>query len=546
MTKMFDPTPPIITRRTMLKGTAAAVIGLAPVIGGKRNARAADPKTLVVAAPSTPQSLDTQFEGALGTIDAAGALYDSLIEYQKAPDPKVPAVRRENLEPDGVKDKLAKSWEVADGGLTTRFFLKEGVKSNWGNELTADDVKYTYDRKFAAGGMGPFFTSVIGLSKPEQVKVEGRYVVSFITERPNPISVIAHTNLYNPILDGAKCKEMASDDDPWARSFLDNDTAGFGPYVMQQLARGQQAVFAARKDYYGDAPYFDTVIVREVPSSASRVSLLQGGAVDIAQFLDPAEYKSLAKADDVAVETVAASSQLWAFMNIKEKPFDSKLVRQAMNYVFPHAIMLNTVFYDLAEKQIACMPLFYPMVRKDLWRYDTDPDKARALLAEAGYPDGFETEITYNAGDPNQERIAILFQTALREINVKLSLKKVPADIFFNFVADREHKMIFYNDAAWTADPGYALQLYFYSTTHNNYGNWANQEFDELIDRGRTVIDPAEREKIYSRAQEIVMDECPWLFMAYTNFTLAHRADVQGWTYYTSNNLRFQDFHRQT
>ena len=155
MTKLFDPTPPIITRRTVLKGVAAtAAVGLTPAAGSMRSARAAaDPKTLVVASPSTPQSLDTEFEGALGTIDATGVLYDSLIEYAKIPDPELSTVRRENLELEGLKDKLAKSWEVTNDGLTTRFFLKEGIKSNWGNEFTSEDVKYSYDRKFAAGGM---------------------------------------------------------------------------------------------------------------------------------------------------------------------------------------------------------------------------------------------------------------------------------------------------------------------------------------------------------------------------------------------------------
>jgi peptide/nickel transport system substrate-binding protein len=92
---------------------------------------------------------------------------------------------------------------------------------------------------------GGFFTSVIGLTAPDQVKVEGKYVVSFDTEKPNSISVIDHTNLYNPIFDGTKCKEMATDDDPWARKFVDNNGAGFGPYVIEQLSRGQQAVFRA-------------------------------------------------------------------------------------------------------------------------------------------------------------------------------------------------------------------------------------------------------------------------------------------------------------
>ncbi len=168
--------------------------------------------------------------------------------------------------------------------------------SNWGNELTAEDVKYTFDRKFEVKGAGAFMTSVMGLPGKDAVKVESKYVVSFTLAKPNPILMIVCGHLANPIFDSKKCKEMSTTDDPWARKFLDTNVAGFGPYNLKTITRGQQLVAAARSDYYGNKPFFDTVIFREVPASATRLQLLQGGAVDIAQNLAPIEMKSLAGA----------------------------------------------------------------------------------------------------------------------------------------------------------------------------------------------------------------------------------------------------------
>ncbi|MCB1994024.1 MAG: ABC transporter substrate-binding protein [Geminicoccaceae bacterium] len=549
---MSDPRLPFFDRRTFFR-TTTAIAGAAvmPRILAISPAMAQAGSTMVIAAPATPQSLDCNFDVSLGTFEAIGALYDGLLGFEKIPDPGVPDARREDISfhpelPGGVNmvGKLAESWELDPSGTRVVFKLREGVMSNWGNELTAEDVRWTWNRAFELGALGAFYTAVSGLTSPDDVRVEDKYVVSFNTQSPNPLLLKIHTNLYTPVYDSTKCKEVGGTDDPWARKFIENDSAGFGPYRLQQLTRGQQAVFAARDDYYGGKPAIDTVVFREVPTSAARVQLLQGGAVDIAQYLQPLEIISLQRVPNVVVETVPASFMIWIQLNAKMAPFDNVDVRRAMNFAFPQQQVLETVYQGLASPLDGCMPNIYPGFAGEFFEYEYDPAKAKELLAGAGFADGFTTSLSYNAGDPVQEPIAIIYQSALREIGVELELKKVPAGSFYNMVTERGQPMIFYVDSPWCPDPGYSLTLYFDSKSYVNYSNYANAEVDRLIAETAATADEAARLDMMRQAQEIIMREAPWVFVAYPNYTMARKADIEGWTYYTSNNIRFQDFNR--
>jgi peptide/nickel transport system substrate-binding protein len=337
---------------------------------------------------------------------------------------------------------------------------------------------------------------------------------------------------------------MGGTDDPWARKFIENESAGFGPYRLQQLTRGQQAVFQAREDYYGGKPAIDTVVFKEVPTSASRVQLLQGGAVDIAQYLQPLEVISLKNAPNVAVETVPASFMIWIELNAKMAPFDNVDVRRAMNYAFPQQDVLKAVYQGLASPLNGCMPNIYPGFTGDHYVYNYDLEKAKELLKKAGLEAGFKTSLSYNAGDPVQEPIAIIYQSALKNIGIEVELNKVPAGSFYNFVTERKQPMIFYVDSPWCPDPGYSLTLYFDSKSYVNYSNYENAEVDKLLAAAAATADETVRLDVTKKAQAIIMDEAPWTFVAYPNYTMARKADLKGWTYYTSNNIRFQDFSR--
>lgn len=551
MVKFGTPGLPLPRRDVLKGGTALGAAALVPSLLRAGGAEAAASNTLVIAAPATPQSLDSNFDVSLGTFEAVAALYDNLLEFKKIPDPKVPGAFREDIadHPDmpaglAVQGKLAESFELDPAGKFIRFQLRQGVKSNWGNELTADDVKWTWDRKFGLQAIGAFYLSTLGLEKPDGVKVEGKYTVSINLDHSNPLLAKLQPNLYAPIYDSTKCKEVSSADDPWARKFIENNSAGFGPYRLDQLQRGQQAVFKARPEYYLGKPAIDTVIFREVPTSATRASLLQGGAVDIAQYLQPLEIVKLRGQKGVTIDSVAASFMIWLELNAKIAPFDNPKVRQAMNFAFPQEQVLKTVFQGLGEPLEGCMPNIYAGYTDKFWKYKYDPEMAKALLKEAGLGAGFKTALAYNAGDPVQEPIAILYQTALREIGVELELRKVPAATFYNAVSERKQPMIFYVDSPWCPDIGYSMTLYFNSSSFVNYSNYKNDEVDRLLKDTARTNDQSARLEMMTKAQDIVMSEAPWVFVAFPGYHFAHRSNLKGFTYYTSNNIRFQDFSR--
>jgi peptide/nickel transport system substrate-binding protein len=541
------------SRRKFLRN-AAAVSGAAmlpaPFFMSKAFAQDAS-ETLAIAAPATPQGLDIEFDVSLGSIDSLGALYEYLLAYEKMEDPDAPGVMREDTSvhtdmPNNLalRGRLAESWEVSVDGRKATFKLREGIKSNWGNTFSAKDVKWTWDRKFNLKGQGLFQTAVLGLTSPDQIKIEGDYVISFNLDQPNPLLLKQQCNLANPIYDATKCAEVGGTDDPWAVEFLKNDSAGFGPYRITQLVRGQQAVFEARDDYWDEQPAMKRVILREVPQSASRFSLLQAGAVDIAQFLQPRELEALKSTDTVAVDSVNSSYMIWLELNAGMAPFDNVDVRRAVNLAIPRDEIVRTIYYGYADPQTAPMPYIYPMADTDSFPYSEDIEKAKEILEKAGFGSGLETTLSYNAGDPTQEPIALLIQTSLKQIGIELVLEKLPAGVFYENVTKRAKPMIFYLDSPWTPDPGYSTYLYFNSESYVNYSNYNNPAVDTLITEGLATLDDTVRMEKYAEVQRILLDEAPWGFIAYPQYTLARKGDLKGFTYYTSNNLRFQDFSR--
>ncbi len=540
------------TRRQFLQTTAMAGGAAAMTSMGFGNAFAQGAgDTLVIAAPATPQGLDIEFDVSLGSIDSLGALYEYMLGYEKIEDPNAPGVLREDTSvhtdrPNNLalRGRLAESWEVSSDGTKATFKLREGVTSNWGNKFSAKDVKWTWDRKFNLKGQGLFQTAVLGLKTPDQIKIEGDYAISFNLEKPNPLLLKQQCNLANPIYDATKCAAAGGSDDPWAVNFLKNDSAGFGPYKLSQLVRGQQAVFEARDDYWDEKPFMKRVIMREVPQSSSRFSLLQGGAVDIAQFLQPRELQALKGQSSVAVDAVNSSYMIWLELNAKMAPFDNVDVRRAVNLAIPRDEIIKTIYYGLADAQKAPMPYIYPMADQSFFSYGYDIAKAKELLAKAGVKSPLATTLSYNAGDPTQEPIALLIQTSLRQIGIELTLEKLPAGVFYENVTKRQRPMIFYLDSPWTPDPGYSTFLYFNSESYVNYSNYVNKDIDSLITEGLATLDDTVRTKKYADVQKTLMDEAPWGFIAYPKYTLARKANLKGYTYYTSNNLRFQDFTR--
>jgi peptide/nickel transport system substrate-binding protein len=142
-----------------------------------------------------------------------------------------------------------------------------------------------------------------------------------------------------------------------------------------------------------------------------------------------------------------------------------------------------------------------------------------------------------------QEPIALILQTFWRRIGVNVQLEKLPAGVLYENVTKRQKPIIFYLYSPWTPDPGYSAFLHFDDKTVD-YNNHSNSKVNELIESGLQTLDDNVRKSTYGQIQKILMDEAPWGFLAYPKYVLARKAALKGFTYYTSNNLRFQDFCR--
>lgn len=537
-----------LQRRTFLK--LAAATGVTTTL--PRFAFAGPSTTLVVAHSSVAPSLDGEKDHVAACQDIYPSVYETLVAFETKPDPKFPDVGREDVSyhadrPGGLalKPKLAEKWEVNADGTKVTFHLRQGVKSQYGNLLTPDDVKWSWTRKLHVGGAGQFFSSLLQFSDPEQIKIEGDNVVSFNLPKPNPLILKLHTNTFTFPFDSKKMQEHVTADDPWATKFLQNNSAGYGAYKIDQWTRGQQMVLSRREDYYGEKPFFEQVIIREVPSSSSRMSLLQGGAIDMAFYLAPREANALKSAPNVSISDLDSSLQLWVHLNNLFEPFNNKKVRQAMNYLIPQDEIVKSVFYGMAEPQRAPYPRIYPMVNSEYYDYSYNVEKAKSILADAGFKDGFKTTITYDANDPVEDAIALIIQTSARQAGIDITLDKLPTGVYWEKMSSRKTPLSLWRDMPVSPDPNYATALYFAKDSFINLAAWSTPETESLIQAGRNEFDDAKRTKIYDRIQQIIMDECPWGFVVYPNYILARKPEIEGYVQYSSNGINFSDLRRK-
>jgi peptide/nickel transport system substrate-binding protein len=203
------------------------------------------------------------------------------------------------------------------------------------------------------------------------------------------------------------------------------------------------------------------------------------------------------------------------------------------------------VYFDTARITKSPVSEIYPGFTEEYFKYQHDVEKAKALLAEAGHPDGFKTQLGYRTGDQMEEEMAIILKTAFAQAGVELELVKLPASTLVERYTQGQMPMYFFRDMAITPDAAYAANLWLNSESLINYSRYANEEVDQLIDQGLTSIDEDVRIRGAKRAQEIVVDEAPWVFLFNPGYQLAARENVKGFSWYTNNGNAWYDFYKE-
>lgn len=515
-------------RKQVLTGTAVAA--------GMLLATAAAANTMIVASPQVPEGFDGDALKA-HTQNVVVQVYENLVVYGK----KTVDGRLVN-DPSKVEPHLAESWTVSEDGKTWVFKLREGIKSARGNELTADDVEWSWNKSFAQKRTGNFIARV---SNVVGVKALSKYEVEFTLSAPSSIFLKALT-LYVPgIYDTTEVKKHATSDDPWALKWMQSNTAGFGAYHLESLRADDQAVFVANPNYFGDQPYFTRVIYKEIPSEASRVTLLKTGQVQMIDRPSIQKAVDLQKDPNVRVDRASGRSIASARMNPKCEPFDDPRVRQAFNYGVDKDALNAAVFAGSADLAKSIVPPIVDGYNPNHYKYEYDPEKAKALLAEAGFPNGISEEIPLLYADAfwHQEPVAIQIADQLKRIGVNVKPTRVTTSEMRAKGSPKEMSMCFFTweDGPIVLDPVYSMYLMSHSKGVSNRAAYSNPRVDELIDMSREELDAEKRLGMMDEAQKLWVEDAPWILTTYPATFEAMAPNVSGWVHYPDEHERWKE-----
>jgi peptide/nickel transport system substrate-binding protein len=516
-----------------------AACGSNPSTGGATSGGTRTRLTMAVAA--TPTTLDPEFSSSPQDREIDVAIYDRFTQFK--------IIERDGTRQADLKSPpeplLADSWKVSNGGRRYTFKLKQGVKSYVGNELTTDDVIWSWDRVFDLQSQGLFPLNVSSVQKGGY-KALDKYTLEVNLPSPNPLlPIVLATPVPGAVIyDATEVKKHATADDKWARKWLASHTASFGPYHAESYQPGQQAVFVANPNYHDGKPALAEVIYKEIPDPANRLSLLTTGGVDIAEDLSADLRNSLKGKSGVRVESVPGNLAIAFGLNNSIKPFDDPDIRRAVAYAMPNDEIIKTVYFGdptvrAFKGYVADTFPAYP----DYWPYQpADIEKAKSLVDRAG-KSGTSFEISYTTTYPEHEKIAQLIQTALEPIGLKAQLnKQTPAKYQEQYYGHKAQSVLV-QDAAFVADSAYPLYLWF-GQGKGAVGNWinyANRDVQDRIDAALAEPDLDKRQEMGVSIDKAVVDDAPWAMYLGIGFHVPMNDKVKGFAWRPHNLIHFRD-----
>jgi peptide/nickel transport system substrate-binding protein len=501
-----------------------------------------DNNTLVYAITDTPPDIDPNSSAEFVESELFTNTLSRLFDYKtvKRSDGTY-VMQSAGYQP--VVGSLVKSWTVSADKKTITVNLRTGVKNYLGDTFDAKDVVYTFDRLLALKGTGTFYESSIGITKTSNIKVVNPHKIVFKLDFPAELFFKMMSIPHMGIVDSVVYKQHATKSDPWSSQWAHTNSVGWGPYEMTQNQQGVQIVLKADPNFWGHKPAVQNIIEKAVPNSSNRLALLKGGAVDIAAYLQPRERISLKNDPNVKIAGFTpAQSHAILYMTNTAKPFDNKLVRQAVCYALPVDNIVKTVGLGTARAQQSPLPANYEFYAPQLDPYTYNVDKAKALLKQAGYPNGFSTSIGFSNDDPTVEQQAVMVQNALAAVGIKATLNKQPLATYSQNWLGAKYQMGMMFEGAFIPDFAYALHLWYYGPKKQNFldfTDYYNKNVDKWLDQANHTFDQATRKQLALATQKQILQDAPICYLAELGQFFPTRTNIGGVNYFTYSALHF-------
>lgn len=480
-------------KRALIPFILSALIGLF-VLGP---ALAAAPDTLVVVQEAEPVGLDLMQSSIQTTMNVCYNLHDTLFHPQ---------------EDASVKPALAEKWEKVDD-LTWRITLRKGATFHNGEPVNAEAVKFSLERILKPELKSPH-TSRLQIFK--DLKVVDEYTLTITTEKPYAPGLYI-LGYYLPIVPPVYVKKVGD-------SEYNTNPVGCGPYKLVKWVRGEEVVMEVYDKYYGPKPAYKKLIFKAVPEEAARVAGLLTGESDVVSGI-PIHQRKKVEESGKAYLTPQMGSMNYLGLNTYEPPFNNVKVRQAVNHAVNRPL-INKALFD--GKAILCAGPISPRTfgaDLKLGPYAYDPEKAKKLMKEAGYPDGFEARLAYGTYMPQIQEQAEAIASDLGKAGIKVTLEPFERAVMWERYKAKKHQMYIY---FWDDAP--EPDRYMYPLFRDRDYYYKNTKVDELLDQGRSTLDRDKRAKVYNEVDRMLYEDAPWIYLYVIPevFGVSKKVDYEG------------------
>ena len=542
-------TTTVLTGEELMAGSCAPPPEVAP----PRGVEPVDGLTIIKAFSGDVPNIDPRLNFEARGSELAGNMYDQLITFHLEENADGVLVA-DASRPQGL---LAEGWEFNEDCTSVTFTLRQGVKFNHsGNEMTAEDVKWSFRRaalhQDRVGGW--FDHAVIGLydygdeeTIDDVITVIDDYTIRFDFLYPTPFPLHVLSNVGVTVYDSAFLSQQGTEDDPWARDFLQTTDTGTGPFYLESIEPGVQVTLRRNDDYFLGPAQAERVIFRVIPDEAQQATLLSAGEIDFAEAVPVTAIPEL-MAKGVKVTTVGGNNQAVMYMNPTRPPFDDLNVRQAISYTFPYDEILEGVYFGAASRGgRGPIPSTTPTFDPDAPFYSQDMDKARELLAASGYPDGFSTQLYIDATLAFAPELAIVVQANLAQIGIDVKIVRLSSgDFSENVFAEDSTKtdplearinpmdffLFYFGSGSWVNEPQYHMELFWEVDGYAMRSNYSNPVVTEKLEAAKLLspADPA-RTQLYVDVQTLMLADAPAVWLAEPHLIVASSQAIGGFVW---------------
>lgn len=467
--------------------------------------------TFIIARTTDADTLDCGYAYSEGDIDLIYHIYDGLVQFKNS-----------DLE---VEPALAESWTTSDDGKVWTFNLRQGVKFHDGTDFNADAVVFSFNRLIDENhpcyGLGDYsyFDWLLADAIDYVKAVDDSTVEIALKDKFAPF--LTYLGYYSEFIASPTAVKK------WGNEYFKHPV-GTGAFKFEEWNKDEYIKLSRNDDYWGNKPEIETLIWKVVPDDSTRLMELESGQVQAIKPIAPNQLAKVKANDKLDLKEVAGANIFFVSFNTTEKPFDDVRVRQAVNYAVDMQKLTDSVYEGIATRAVNAMPPTIFSFDSNVPSYSYNPEKAKQLLADAGYPDGFTVDMNvFNEARPYIPRpvdAAEIIKSDLAKVGINANIVMNEWGSHASIIDNMEHQFAF-NGWYDIPYPSNFLKTMVLSGSNTGY---APEKLVELADKALSTYDRDEQAKYYSQMQQVIYEDAPILPVAHSDYTAVVSSNISG------------------